>query len=130
CQDFLRPGGIKGVSFTASRGGSRQRMQINRNRLLVTLVLLAVAFAAMPRVTHAASSLPTDAVGGSVTISDPSHPKPLLGPTNGEPDSPSKQTGTSSLRTLNGGVVHGATGARNTDLLRWISAMWAARFLR
>jgi len=106
-------------------------MQIIRNRLLVTLVLLAVACSAMPRMTFASSSLPSDVSGGSVSITDTSHPKPLLGPTNGEPDSPSKQTGTSSLITLGStsGAKHVVSGIRGWDLLRWISVMWAARFL-
>lgn len=107
-------------------------MQIIRNRLLVTLVLLAVACAAMPRVTFASSSLPSDDSGGGISLTDTSHPKPLLGPTNGEPDSPSKQTGSSSLSTFgsSSGGRHVVAGVRGWDLLRWISAMWAARFLR
>ena len=108
-------------------------MQIIRNRLLVTLVLLAVACAAMPRTTFASSSVPSDESGGGVSlITDNSHPRPLLGPTNGEPDSPSKQTGTSSLNTFgsSSGGKRAVAGLRGWDLLRWISAMWAARFLR
>jgi len=94
--------------------GSGQRMQKVRNRLLVLVVLLAVATVAFRGVANA--SLFTPSIDGSGS-SDPN-----VNPVTGEPDNPGvKKTG--AVRTQE---PDGAPAISRMLLLEWTMRAWAA----